>query len=158
MSDFSNRFYSSRTVITAAIAFAIAAAVYVHTMVYGVCFLDTGEFQTATYVLGITHPTGYPLFTIAGKIFGTLVPIGEWAFRMNLMSVVCVAASVAMLAIVAIRFGASPAVALAAALTFGFALNVWKTSGHADPYTLTLIIGAALWVLAFKWADTGERK
>ncbi|MGH7814724.1 MAG: protein O-mannosyl-transferase family [Candidatus Binataceae bacterium] len=155
---FTARLSVHRTAITGAIAFAAAMLVYCHTMISGLCFLDNGEFQTVTYVLGIAHPTGYPLFVIVGKIFGTLVPIGEWAFRMNLMSVACVAAAVAILAILAVRFGASPAIAVAAALAFGFALDVWKASGHADPYTLTLLIGAVLWLLALKWAKTGKRR
>jgi hypothetical protein len=120
--------------------------------------MDTGEFQTVTYVLGIAHPTGYPLYIIVGKVFGTLVPIGGWAFRMNLMSALCTAAAAALLAVLALRYEASPLVALPGALGFAFALNTWKAAGHADPYTLTLLIGASLWLMTLRWADSGERR
>lgn len=144
-------------VITAALACAITMSIYLRTMLPGLTFYDTGEFQTVTYVLGIAHPTGYPLYTMVGKIFGTLVPIGSFAFRMNLMSALCAAIAVSALAFFAIREGVSLAVSLAAALTFGFALNTWRTAGHADPYTLTAAIGVSLWLMALKWRDTGER-
>ena len=120
--------------------------------------MDTGEFQTVTYVLGVAHPTGYPLYTIVGKVFGTLLPIGSWAYRMNLMSALSVATAAALLTVFAVRCRVSPLVALIAALGFAFSLNTWKAAGHADPYTLTVMIGAALWLMAMKWAETGERR
>ncbi len=50
-------------------------------------FDDSLEFQLVTYQLGIAHPTGYPLYTILGKLF-TFIPIGNVAMRVNLMSAV----------------------------------------------------------------------
>ncbi|MBI5573962.1 MAG: DUF2723 domain-containing protein [Elusimicrobia bacterium] len=47
---------------------------------------DSGELITAAYTLGIPHPPGYPLWTILGKIFTLLIPFGNIAYRVNLMS------------------------------------------------------------------------
>lgn len=47
---------------------------------------DDGETVTASCTLGIQHPPGYPLFSLIGKIF-SLIPLGEPAFRVCLMSV-----------------------------------------------------------------------
>jgi len=47
---------------------------------------DSPETITSAYTLGISHPPGYPLFTMAVKIF-TLLPIGSPAFRVNLFSI-----------------------------------------------------------------------
>ena len=58
-------------------------------------FDDSLEFQLVTYQLGIAHPTGYPLYTILGKLF-TLLPAGNVAYRVNLMSAVFGAAAVAL--------------------------------------------------------------
>ena len=131
---------------------------YLCTMMPGAAFMDTGEFQTVTYVLGIAHPTGYPLYTIVGKLFGTLLPVGSWAYRMNLMSALSAAIAAAMLTVLALRYRVSPLVALIAALGFACTLNTWRAADHADPYTLTVMIGATLWLLAVRWADTGERR
>ena len=86
-----------REIIAAAVTFSAAMTVYLLTMMPGPAFMDTGEFQTVTYVLGVAHPTGYPLYTILGKLFGTLFPLGNWAFRMNLMSALSTAIAAAML-------------------------------------------------------------
>ena len=36
---------------------------------------DSGELVTAVYVLGIPHPSGYPLYALLGKIWTLVVPI-----------------------------------------------------------------------------------
>lgn len=47
---------------------------------------DSGELITAAYTLGIAHPPGYPLWTVLGKIFTIIIPFGNIAYRINLMS------------------------------------------------------------------------
>jgi tetratricopeptide (TPR) repeat protein len=47
---------------------------------------DSPETVSSAYTLGISHPPGYPLFTMAGKIF-SLLPLGSPAFRLNLFSI-----------------------------------------------------------------------
>jgi hypothetical protein len=147
-----------RVAITGSIAFTAVMIVFLYTVMPGPAFMDTGEFQTVTYVLGVAHPTGYPLYTIVGKLFGTLVPVGSWAYRMNLMSALSVAIAAALLTVLALRYRVSPLVAVIAALGFAFSLNTWKAADHADPYTLTVLIAASLWLMAVKWAETGERR
>ena len=63
-----------RVAVAGSITFAAVMIIYLRTMMPGPAFMDTGEFQTVTYVLGVAHPTGYPLYTIVGKLFGTLAP------------------------------------------------------------------------------------
>ena len=40
---------------------------------------DSGEFQFAAPLLGLAHPTGYPLYLILGKLWTVLVPWGDVA-------------------------------------------------------------------------------
>jgi len=47
---------------------------------------DSPETITSAYTLGISHPPGYPLFAMAGKVF-SLVPVGSPAFRINLFAI-----------------------------------------------------------------------
>jgi hypothetical protein len=147
-----------RSAVTAAVAFLVVIAVYLCTMMPGPAFMDTGEFQTVTYVLGIAHPTGYPLYTIIGKLFGTLLPIGGWAWRMNLMSSLSAATAAALLAVFALRYRISPVVAVGAALCFAWMLNTWMSADKADPYSMTVLIAATLWVMASKWSETADRR
>lgn len=86
---------SSRLI--AAGLFIASLALYLGTLAPSVVTLfdDSLEFQLVTYQLGIAHPTGYPLYTLLGKLF-TFLPVGNVAYRVNLMSAVFGAATVAL--------------------------------------------------------------
>jgi len=56
---------------------------------------DSGELVTAVARLGIPHPTGYPLYVLAGKLWTLAVPVGSIAWRMSLFSALAAAAAVA---------------------------------------------------------------
>ncbi len=60
--------------------------IYIYTMPPAFKSNDSPETITSAYMLGISHPPGYPLFTMAAKIFSWL-PIGAPAFRINLFAV-----------------------------------------------------------------------
>jgi len=68
----------------------------------GVGFWDTGEFQTVLPIMGTAHPTGYPTYVVLGFLANILLsPIGEPAFRINVLSLLAVAvASAATVALV----------------------------------------------------------
>jgi hypothetical protein len=65
-------------------------------------FDDSLEFQLVIYQLGIAHPTGYPFYILLGKLF-TLLPVGNVAYRVNLMSAVFGALTVALLYLLILR-------------------------------------------------------
>lgn len=73
--------------LLAAGLFAGSSLVYLHTLAPSVStiFDDSLEFQLVCYLPGIAHPTGYPLYTLLGKLF-TYLPLGDVAYRVNLMS------------------------------------------------------------------------
>jgi hypothetical protein len=61
-------------------------------------FDDSLEFQLVGPTLGIAHPTGYPLYVISSFLWSrVLFPLGNWAWRMNLFSVIFAAGTVALL-------------------------------------------------------------
>jgi hypothetical protein len=51
----------------------------------GVDWLDAGELGAAAYGLGVSHPPGQPLHALLGKL-ATLLPLGEVAFRVSVLS------------------------------------------------------------------------
>ncbi|MBM3956953.1 MAG: DUF2723 domain-containing protein, partial [Gemmatimonadetes bacterium] len=71
-------------------AFCLALAVYVATAARTVTAehsgADGGDLLTAAAVWGIPHPTGYPTYILALRLFSWIVPAGEFAFRASLMS------------------------------------------------------------------------
>lgn len=59
---------------------------------------DTLEFQLVGPTFGIAHPTGYPLYTLLGGLWSRLLlPVGNWAWRMNLLSALAAGATMGVL-------------------------------------------------------------
>ena len=67
--------------------FFISIIVYLFTIAPSISWGDSAELITVAYTMGIAHPSGYPLFTLLGKLF-TFFPLGTVAFRVNLMSAI----------------------------------------------------------------------
>jgi len=79
--------------IIAGLLFVLSLGLYVRTLAPSVVdiFSDTLEFQLVGPTLGIAHETGYPLYTLLSWLFARLMPLGDAAFRVNLLSAVCAA-------------------------------------------------------------------
>ena len=62
------------------------------TLLPGLAFWDTAEFQAVGPLMGTAHPTGFPTYVLLGWFASVVLqPFGEPAFRMNLLSAICVA-------------------------------------------------------------------
>ena len=73
----------------AALAVSLLVLVgYVVTLGPTVTFWDAGEFIATSRILGIPHPPGTPLFVLLDHVWSWLVPIGQYAYRSNLMTAV----------------------------------------------------------------------
>ncbi len=119
-----------------------------------VLFDDSLEFQLVTYQLGIAHPTGYPLYTLLGWLF-TRLPVGDVAYRVNLMSAIFGALTVALVYLVGLEIASDderrPWPAVAAALIGAFAMAVspvfWSQATLAEVYTLNAVFVAGMVLL-----------
>ena len=74
-----------RDVYVGAIVFLLGLTLYIRTLAPGLLSGDSAEFQTLAYTLGMTHPTGYPIYVLLAHVF-TLLPFGDMAWRVNLFS------------------------------------------------------------------------
>ena len=61
-------------------------SLYTLTLAPGLLPADSGEFQLVVPLLGIAHPPGFPLYILLGKLFISLVRLGDYAYRLNLFS------------------------------------------------------------------------
>lgn len=134
--------------IAAVVIFGLARA----TLLPGVAFWDTGEFQTVGPVLGTAHPTGYPAYVILGWLASiVLAPFGEPAFRMNLLAAVLAAITAALVVVVTAQLTRRPLLALATGLVFGTLPVSWRLATHADPHGFHVALVALLFVLLLGW-------
>ena len=113
-----------------------------------VSFGDSGEFAAAAATLSILHPPGYPLYVLAGHAFGTLLPWGSWAWRMNLFSALCAAGALSLLCSAMLRSGLSRLPAALAVLLLGLSPLWLHTNAQAEIFGLHLLLAAAcVWVV-----------
>ena len=112
--------------------------------------VDSGDLVTAAYTLGVAHPPGYPLFTMLAKLF-TFLPLGEIAYRVNLMSAILAASTISVVFCTIIqlapqRIGASSTVVIAAAsaLLLAFSRVFWSQAIIAEVYSLNALLVALI--------------
>ncbi|MBM4429445.1 MAG: DUF2723 domain-containing protein, partial [Chloroflexi bacterium] len=78
----------------------LTLALYAHTLAPTITWrhdgYDAGDLIVGAHMLGIPHPTGYPTYMLLGKAF-TYLPLGDVAYRMNLMSACCAALAIVLL-------------------------------------------------------------
>ncbi|MFN2460849.1 MAG: protein O-mannosyl-transferase family [Candidatus Velthaea sp.] len=133
---------------------ALACTLYVWSLPPGLGWWDTAEYQTVPYIAGILHPTGFPAYTIAGWLFSHVFIAGNVAWRMSVMSALCVSSAAALLFDCARRSGASWAAAAAAAAVFVTSDIMWVHATRAGVESLTLLFGALALTNALAWHGT----
>ena len=134
--------------------FVVAMALYWPTLMPGVGFWDTAEYQTVGPVLGIAHPTGFPSYTLLTWLASiVLQPFGDTAFRLNLFSAILVAGACALLAATIERLTHRPIPAVAAGVILATAQIAWWTSERAESHALHLFLSLLILYLLVAWAQ-----
>ncbi len=149
------------------LAGGVSAAVlvlYTITLAPTVTFWDAGEFIAAAKVLGIPHPPGTPVFVLLAHVWGALVPLGQYAVRLNFLSALLSALGAGCFFLVVhealARLAPGPELrnrmvriggAAAAALTGAFTFTNWQNSNETEVYAVATFLIAAISWLALLW-------
>ncbi len=143
-------------------------AVYVATLAPSVTFWDAGELIAAAHGLGIPHPPGTPVYVILAHVWGMLIPFGDYAWRLNLLSAVCgsLAAGCWFLVTHALMRRIDPdaparivrlAAWTAAAFT-AFSFTNWQNAVEAEVYAVAMLtIALAAWC-AVRWSELRDER
>ena len=142
--------------IVALVLAVVSGSVYLMTLAPSVIAGNSGEYQYIPYILSIAHSTGYPLYTLLGKLF-TFLPVGSIAYRMNLLSAVAAVVAVVVVYFMVRQLIASQTFAAAVALTFAFASSFWGAAVIAEVHTLNVAFIALDVYLLLRW-DTRQRR
>ncbi|MFQ6091242.1 MAG: protein O-mannosyl-transferase family [bacterium] len=159
-----------RTTLIGALLFLLTFGVYNLTLCPTVYWYDSGELISACFNLGIAHPTGYPLYTILGRVF-SLLPLGDTAFRVNVMSAFFGALTVVTIYLVVkalistlwqqeqrcgdhgrLTWCGIEVPAITASLTYAFSPLFWTQTAMAEVYTLHTFLIALLILSLLLWA------
>lgn len=131
---------------------AVALTVFRPTLMPGVGFWDTAEFQTLGPVMGTGHSPGYPTYAILGWLASVvLAPFGNPAFRMNLFSALCVAAAAGVTVVLVQRLTGRTILGIAAGLGLAATPLAWRLATHAEGHTLHLLFLSILFLLLVMW-------
>lgn len=126
------------------LVFFVVLAAYVLTAAPSIGPIDSGELSLIVRTLGIAHPTGYPLFTLLGKIWITLMFWGDLAFRLNILSAFTGACAAALLFLALRRMGIGTPLSAAGSLLWAFSPVVWDQATVIEVYGLTAMLGMLL--------------
>ena len=125
--------------------------VYVLTLLPGVAGGDAGELQVVPYALSLAHPTGYPLQTLLGKLWVTILPLSSIAWRMNLLSAVAGALAVAFTFGAVLGITRSRLAAIGAACALGASQAFWSQAVIGDKYAINAFFVALVIFLLQRW-------
>lgn len=118
-----------KQLITAIGLWVVIFSGYIQTLAPSVGFIDSGELGAVVGTLGIAHPTGYPLFTLLGRVFTMLPVAAEEIVRLNILSALLTSLS---------------------AIVFFFFINELLAGDRKKEYNSTIIASAfATLALAF---------
>lgn len=153
------------------LSFAAALVVYLLTVQPTVPFWDCGEFTSAAIWQQVPHPPGTPLFLMIGKIFSIIIPFGDMAWRVNLVSVFSSAFTVWLLYLISVKVifhfrskeieGTSDALAIygssfIGAMALVFSDTFWFNAVESEVYALSALFVALVVYLMMKWNEEAD--
>ena len=113
---------------------------------------DGGDLIVAAYTLGISHPPGYPAYTLLAHLF-TLLPWGSVAFRVNLLSAMGAAVAAGSVALAVSALSARERKwdvllgAVVAAWGLAFMPLLWRQAVIAEVYAVHAAFAAlTIWL------------
>jgi tetratricopeptide (TPR) repeat protein len=171
-------FFAPEDWIAAGATSLISGLVFLYYMSPEVTMEDSGELVTGAFNFGVPHPPGYPLWAFMGWVWRHLVPFGNPAWRICLMSVLTGALVVGVLTLlmtrsvlmllravawadeieermkhwVALTVGASMA------LSFGFNRGVWLWACVPEMRVLNVFMFILAACFFFAWMMRPERQ
>jgi hypothetical protein len=158
--------------VIAALVFLISIIVYNLTKAPSFSFWDCGELVACSYILGIPHPPGSPLYILIGRFF-TILPIAaDLAARVNLFSVISSAVATLFGYLIAVRLirlwfrekddTYSQIIiyvgGFTGALFMAFSSTNWGNSVESEVYAPTIMLMMLLYWLALKYLDSRDTR
>lgn len=162
---------ASRPPLRAAVATSLGVlAIYLLTLAPTVTFWDAGELIAAARTLGIPHPPGTPLFVLIAHVWGMVFAIGDYAWRLNLLSALSGAAASGCWFLVAHDMVRRMAAAnggaaqdrlalgagFSAALLTAFSWTTWQNSTETEVYSIAMLLLALVAWIAMRWRVVRE--
>ncbi len=153
-----NSFYISyNDLLIAGLAFLLGLFLYVRTLAPSLLSADAAEFQTLAYTMGMTHASGYSTYIFFGRLF-TFIPIGDIAYRVNLMSAFFGALAVGQVYLLIRFLGGLKIAGFAGSLALALNPLFWQRTIFAETYAPAASMIASIWLLVLMWRDSKDSR
>jgi hypothetical protein len=139
-------------------AFVVPFAIYVASLPPGVAYWDTAEMQTVPYILGISHPTGFPTFIFTGWFVSHILPFGSVAWRLNLMSSAAMALAAYFVYRTVVELDGKRSLGALCAILFAVGDVAWTRGSRTEVHAFALLFEAVTIYLVLRWRRTGEER
>jgi len=109
-------------------------------------YRDSGEMATVIHTLGVAHPPSYPLYIITSKFLTRLIPLGNPAKKVSVVSSIFMAGSVVFIYSILLILlkdktkTSARLIAAALALAFGFSYLNWYLAIVQEMYTMGIFM------------------
>ncbi|MFQ6114701.1 MAG: DUF2723 domain-containing protein, partial [bacterium] len=157
--------------LIALVIFAAALVVYGSTVAPTTSYWDCGEFITCSYILGVPHPPGAPLFILVGRVFTMLPFFEDIGLRVNIISVLVSAFTIMLTYLIIVRLvrewrGIPETVeqkiviytsGIIGALGFAFSDSFWFNAVEAEVYAVSMFFTAIVVWLILVWLEKAEK-
>lgn len=154
-------------VIIGIILFLSTFTVYLKFLAPSIFSGDSADVVIASYSLGIPHPPGFPVCTWIGHLF-TLLPVGDIAYRVNLMSAFFGALVISLVYMIIRSLSpisegdfadhTSRLCAIIGSLSLAVSVSYWSQAEIAEVYTLNAFLIASMILLILTWVEKRDAR
>lgn len=150
-----------KTILGGVFVFLATFIVYSLTIAPTVSFWDCGEFIASSYILGVAHPPGSPMFLLIGRLFSLLPLFDQVALRINMISAIFSALSTSLMFLILVKLLSRCKVscwakyigAITGALFLGYSNTFWANAVETEVYGLTIFLMLLMVYLVLIWMD-----
>jgi hypothetical protein len=142
-----------RNLLDPLLVFFLTLATYVSTMPRKITLEDAGLFQMVCNLGGISHPPGYPLFTLLCRQM-TITPT---VFNGNMISTIFACIALVIFYRIVLLLTTDRLTAFIAALSYGFSATFWSQAIIIEVYSLAALLFMLAWWLALRFVDLPSR-
>ncbi|MDD4873057.1 MAG: DUF2723 domain-containing protein [Kiritimatiellae bacterium] len=174
-----SHFFKQQDWLAALVTFIFSGLVFFYYMAPEVTLQDSGELVTGAFTFGVPHPPGYPLWALLGYIWSNfIVPFGNPAWRIGMMSVVTGALVVGVMTLMMTRsirliLNSLPwtgfsdnrltewvaiTIGMSSALLFGFNRGVWLWACVSEMRVLNVFSFVLISCFFFGWMIQPHRR
>lgn len=120
---------------------------------------DVGDLVTASYVVGVAHAPGYPLFTMLGYVFSHFIPIAETpAFKVGLISIISSILASFIYFKISYKFSKSYFISLLSTSILSFSYFFWFYAEIAEVFALNNFFALLIFYLALLFYEKQKAK